>query len=103
MILFIGDTPSKRTDPNKAFKGAACESRLKEWIAAVKRPHEGYQLVNQSDYDKFLQFVMWAQDDGHPIVALGKNASKALGDIPHFRLPHPSARIARSMTRSSSR
>lgn len=88
MILFIGDKPSKRTDPTQAFKGAACEPRLKSWINQVT-DGKPYAIYNRLDiaWDRF-------NSDSYKVVALGYNASatlKAYG-VEHFRLPHPSGR-----------
>lgn len=89
MILFVGDRPSKRTDPNVPFKGAACEKRLTEWIEYIGA-HPYYIINSHMDDSKDL-IRLW-QTLGFPIVALGNNASKALGNIYHFKLPHPSGR-----------
>lgn len=88
MILFIGDKPSKRTDPNVPFKGAACEPRLIEWICVVAG-NEPYAIFNRKD-------IVWEhfQHENYKVVALGNAASTTLSqyDIPHFKLPHPSGR-----------
>lgn len=90
-LLFIGDKPSKCTDLNKAFKGAKCEKRLYQWIQFMTKDADSYNfsLINRVDKE-FEFYVLWAIEDGVPIIALGNNASKALKDIPHFKLPHPS-------------
>lgn len=89
MVIFVGDTPSKRTDPNQAFKGAACEKRLKEWIARLDVAE--YYLINSTDNDLYSK-IYTAKAIGVPIIALGNNASKALGSAEHYKLPHPSGR-----------
>jgi uracil-DNA glycosylase len=89
MILFVGDRPSKRTDPNVPFKGASCEKRLMEWIAKINI--NPYYIVNSVDKEALNTAFMFHQCRA-PIVALGNNASKSLGGLPHFKLPHPSGR-----------
>lgn len=91
MILFIGDKPSKRTDPSVPFKGAACEKRLYEWIDKVSSKSHYYFIINKID-DDFIPMVNLAIVTDMPIIALGNNASKALGMCKHFKLPHPSGR-----------
>lgn len=88
MILLIGDAPSACTDPGQAFKGAKCEQRLLQWVDYI-RGHEWYIIINRVEPD-FNVYVAMAVAEGDPIVALGQNASKALYDIPHYKLPHPS-------------
>lgn len=88
MILFIGDRPSKRTDPNVPFKGAACEKRLMEWVKIVAGDEE-YAIYNrlQINWNNFSHSFC-------KIVALGNNASYTLTrhGVEHFKLPHPSGR-----------
>lgn len=93
MVLFVGDTPSAKTDPNQAFKGAACEKRLLGWIEQLLGGNlTQYRLVNRTDVDfDMIVFVHYMQSKG-PIVALGNNASEHLKHYPHFKLPHPSGR-----------
>lgn len=89
MVLFVGDKPSRlNTDPNVAFKGARCESRLLEWLTILNIP---YILVNRTDSDFYLMANLFYAVNC-PIVTLGNNASKALGKASHFKLPHPSGR-----------
>lgn len=91
MILFIGDEPSRlNTDKEVAFKGAACETRLNEWIKRVNRK-ETYMVINRVDKD-FHELVGLCVALNEPIVALGNKASGALKNEPHFKLPHPSGR-----------
>lgn len=90
MTLFVGDRPSAlNTDPDVAFKGAACEARLLEWIDRLG-VHD-YKVMNHThqhfDMTMFMHFC-----DGGPIIALGNNASKYLKYYNHFKLPHPSGR-----------
>jgi hypothetical protein len=89
MILFVGDKPSKNSDPDHPFKGAACEKRLHEWITTVT--NKNYYIINQVD-PGFEDLALMFEAVGSPIIALGNNASKALGKISHFKLPHPSGR-----------
>ena len=90
MILFIGDKPSKRMKPGaRPFEGAACEFRLKEWISVVRGSNE-YTIINSKDWPNWL--LHKNIEVNNAIIALGNNASKALGKIPHFKLPHPSGR-----------
>lgn len=92
MILFVGDKPSKDSDPNHAFKGAKCRARLEEWIYSIipqSEEPEDYMIINRVD-EYFLECVESHFKQGNPIVALGNNAAKALRNFPHFKLPHPS-------------
>jgi hypothetical protein len=93
MIIFVGDKPSPKMKPGaKPFEGAACEKRLKDWIYELT--HRSffsdipYKIVNQADIP-FGTFFSWHWR-GDSLMALGNNASKALGNIPHFKLPPPS-------------
>ncbi len=91
MILFVGDSPSPKMKPDApAFAGAVCEPRLEAWISIVAKEHE-YYIVNKTN-PAFLAILYLAKTTGAKIVALGNNASKALGDTYHFKLPHPSGR-----------
>lgn len=90
MILFIGDKPSKSTDPDVPFKGAKCENRLKEWLSVLAKGHM-YYLINRVDVDA-NDLVALTTALGYPVIALGNNASKYLKSIPHFKMPHPSGR-----------
>lgn len=84
MIYFVGDKPSKLMKPGaEPFQGAKCEARLNEWIKAVSYD-QAVIIINQVDY---LYMWFWA---GDIYIALGNNASKKLGNLPHFKLPHPS-------------
>lgn len=92
MIIFVGDKPSPKMTPGaKAFRGAACEKRLTEWIKRLL-PHvsQEYLIINQCDYEynTLCRYYMYSVY----FIALGNNASKALKDVPHFKLPHPSGR-----------
>jgi len=91
MVVFIGDKPSARTHPTIAFKGAACEPRLSEWISYLVPQRTIYSLYNTTSEGAVI-WTLWHYEDNHPIVALGNNASKWLRKIPHFKMPHPSGR-----------
>lgn len=87
MVVFVGDQPSKCTDPLVPFKGAKCEKRLLAWIAELKVTQ--YVIINRVSLE-FDSTATQATAHSWPIIALGLAASKALKDRPHFRLPHPS-------------
>ena len=90
-VLIVGDEPSKQTDPKVTFKGAACEKRLMQWIKDLGITE--YELINRThpDFDLIRFRYRWGWN--MPIIALGNNASKALGPYyDHFKLPHPSGR-----------
>ncbi len=90
MILFVGDQPSSRMSPHaKPFQGAACEQRLQSWIDTLGACP--IYIVNQSE-DGFLDMTYMFKRCGASVIALGNKASKALGTLPHFKLPHPSGR-----------
>ncbi len=89
MILFVGDRPSKYTDPDHPFKGARCEPKLLSWIKQLSI--DKYRIINRVDPDfEIVIFVQMVNE--RPIIALGNNASKALKHYKHFKLPHPSGR-----------
>jgi hypothetical protein len=90
VILFAGDEPSSKSDPDVPFKDAACEGRVKSWINTIVQS-ETYCLINRVDPD-FNIVVSLAVLHDDPIVAFGNNASKALGPLPHYKMPHPSGR-----------
>ena len=89
-VLFIGDTPSRlNTDPNIAFIGSRSWPRLQDWIYRLGLNEEQFLIVNRTHKD----FERWVKDSvnlSYKIVALGNEASKALGDVNHYKLPHPS-------------
>ena len=97
MIIFIGDSPSSRMKPgDPPFKGAACEKRMMQWKRRVvpMRYKMMYlrgilttKTINQCDHT-WLELFMMASSN--IMIAFGNNASKALKNIPHFKLPHPS-------------
>lgn len=92
MIVFVGDKPSKRTDPKVPFKGAACQPRLMEWVKEITS-EQVILLVNKDDIilSAYLTLVIICPGQ-HKLIALGNNASKRLKEFPHFKLPHPSGR-----------
>ncbi len=92
MIIFVGDRPSSLMAPGAAaFDGARCSHRLSTWIKTVTDEQVAYYVLNSVDHH--LNYVITtAIQKGFPVVALGKAASKALKDTPHFVLPHPSGR-----------
>lgn len=89
VIVFVGDKPSKyNKDPKVPFIGARCEKRLMEWIKYLNV--SDYDIINRSDTALFLAYKVVIDMHQYPVVAFGNNASKALGSIKHFKLPHPS-------------
>ena len=89
MVLFIGDRPAPNAKTPVPFKYAKCEKRLAEWIKALGVTD--YKLINSAS-DYFDLALVLAIQSGVPLVALGNNASKAIGRANHFKLPHPSGR-----------
>lgn len=93
MILFIGDRPSKRMPAGaRAFEGAACEPRLKQWIDELGCAGS-CTIVNSTDIE-IVAYLTLSLIKRIPIVALGNNASDHLNrmNCNHFKLPHPSGR-----------
>jgi uracil-DNA glycosylase len=91
MILFVGDRPAPKAKTDVPFKDAACAKRLKSWFETLELKEADYKIINSSS-EYFFLAVLLANQRGALIVALGKNASDALSDVRHFRLPHPSGR-----------
>lgn len=100
-ILFVGDEPSLRTDPDAPFRGAACEKRLYEWIAIVMditvleaMMSKDIRITNSDMKNRimFMTIKFAAYLEGAPVIALGNKASERLKNDPHFKLPHPSGR-----------
>lgn len=89
MILFIGDKPSKCTDPNVPFSGARCEARLMDWIKTITGDEE-YAIYNRLD----INWTNFDKDYDYKVIVLGNNASNTLlkHGVEHFKLPHPSGR-----------
>lgn len=88
MILFVGDKPSPRMKPGSgAFIGAVCEARLMEWIK--KLDIKEFIIMNQVD---LVPEIWQVKNKLYTVIALGNNASKALKNTEHFKLPHPSFR-----------
>jgi hypothetical protein len=91
MVLFVGHKPSPKMKPGAApFEGAACEPRFRDWLDIMDTPPMRY-IMNSTDAETLNMALMFVQCGGK-VVALGNEASKALGKIPHFKLPHPSGR-----------
>lgn len=58
-----------------------------EWIKQIGiQPH---YIINSAECSYMANMFNHC---GAPIIALGNNASKALENIAHFKLPHPSGR-----------
>ena len=93
MIIFIGDKPSARMAKDaRPFEGAACEQRLYDWIfEIIPESVREHTIINQCDYS-YANFYAMHLRDKHILIALGNNASKALKNIPHYKLPHPSGK-----------
>lgn len=89
VVLFVGDTPSASTDPNNAFVGAKCETRLKAWIATLLGPNDEFNIINSTD-EFYAECVESYVKQGCPVIALGNKAALRLKGYPHFKLPHPS-------------
>lgn len=88
-VLLVGDAPSGlNLDPKVPFIGSKCWPRLQNWMESLECRADSI-IINQSDYT-FPQLLSVITYHNIPVVALGNNASKALKDIPHFKLPHPS-------------
>ncbi len=99
MVVFVGDTPSKRMKPGaKPFEGAACERRLMSWIETILDLNPVHNLLDMGDYmitnrDTMLfKFLRLTTSNRWCFIALGNNASRTLGKKEHFKLPHPSGR-----------
>jgi len=91
MILIVGDTPAPKAKTSVPFKDAKCESRLNEWLGKLGLKRENCKIVNRTS-DFFELAATLASKFGIPIIALGNNASRALGEKSHFKLPHPSGK-----------
>lgn len=89
-VLIVGDKPSPRMAKGaKPFEGAACEKRLKEWMTILGLTTKNCRIINQCNFT-FEELVTLSIHNYSKIIALGENASNALGNIYHFKLPHPS-------------
>lgn len=89
--IIVGDEPSPKMKKGAApFEGAACHSRLLEWIKVMNVG--AYTLYNRADLD--FKSVLFGKLDKADVkfIALGNKASVHLtaSGIPHFKLPHPS-------------
>lgn len=97
MILFIGDKPSPRMKPGaKAFEGAACEKRLKNWIDTIFEPGVEVYVINSNDIDFLRVMINECAWSTGKIITLGSIASKRVHKLVpkkyYFELPHPSGR-----------
>lgn len=92
-VLFVGDKPSKtNTNPDVAFLGAKCEARLRDWVKQLGLNWDDCKFMNRTDTfaTRSIVFHIWYSNG--IVVALGNEASRALRDADHFKLPHPSGR-----------
>lgn len=93
MIIFVGDQPSPKMKPNaKAFQGAVCEPRLKEWVDFLVEGRD-HAIVNSTDKE-LATYIYRAQTEPMKFVALGNTASMVLQTMgtKHYKLLHPSGR-----------
>src|SRR5574343_1816661 len=89
-ILFVGDNPSRlNKNKNVAFIGSPSGKKLLEWIEILEI--KNYKAINRTDAKLVTEVVNNMKEDGY-IVALGRNAEKALTElgVEYFSLPHPS-------------
>lgn len=88
-VVFVGDkASSENLDESVPFVGARCFNRLVEWITAVK---PDYYIVLNSDTVNQITQITLLSEAGFKVIALGHNASKRLGNTPHFKINHPSS------------
>lgn len=93
-VLFVGDQPStKNLSADIAFVGTQSHVRLLTWLTDLGLDESQITLINRTD-NQFEYLVQQFSIAGHPIVALGREASKALAklDVHYWGLPHPSGR-----------
>jgi uracil-DNA glycosylase len=87
-VAIIGDEPStKNVHRDLAFVGAKCFNTVVEWIKALD---PDYYVCLNSNTPTDLDKVHVLAQQGFKLIALGEKASKRLGSLPHFKLPHPS-------------
>lgn len=90
-VLLVGDKPStKNENPNVPFVGTRSHETLKEWMKQLGV--KDYIAINQIDFNTDELRDLYAVGSDLKIIALGNNADKALRDVPHFKLPHPSGK-----------
>ena len=94
MILFVGDQPSSANlSPYTAFVGTKSHATLRNWLVAMGIDEAQTVLINRTNVN-FKYVVEQFTLSGWPIIALGREASKALAglDALYYGLPHPSGR-----------
>jgi uracil-DNA glycosylase len=93
MVLFVGDEPSAKMKKGaRAFDGAACQSRLEDWISKLE---PGFHALINSGTERELRIIRGlCRNNPFKVIALGQAASSRLAklNISHFTLPHPSGR-----------
>jgi nicotinic acid phosphoribosyltransferase len=93
MVLFVGDKPSsKNKDVNVAFVGTRSYATLTEWSIEVGLNYHA-KMINRTD-PSFKDVVWLASKYGFPIIAFGKEATKALSglNVDFYEMPHPSGK-----------
>jgi uracil-DNA glycosylase len=91
VVLYVGDKPNPRiSTSNLAFVGTQSGRTLKKWHSQIDTSWDLYLAVNSVDLTPSILSVAYRYN--LKIIALGNNASKALGKVPHFKLPHPSGK-----------
>lgn len=94
MIIFVGDQPSPKMKPGaKAFEGAVCEPRLKEWVGYLTEGKD-HDIINSTDTKTLSEYIYRAQKEPMKFVALGNTASFVLKAmmVEHYKLLHPSGK-----------
>jgi uracil-DNA glycosylase len=89
-IVFVGDKPSsKNVSKNIPFVGAACFTRLVNWINFIK---PDFYLILNSNLDSEINQIKLLYDLDFKILSLGKESYNRLlkNQINSFLLPHPS-------------
>lgn len=90
-VVFVGDQPSAtNTVDGIAFVGAACFSRLVDWINAIDA--DFYICLNSNELTYMGDIHKLVENADFKVIALGIKAASRLQefDIDHFMLPHPS-------------
>lgn len=88
---FVGDEPSSKNFAHCIpYVGTGTYAVLREWCQEL----ELLPWFINSHTPYWLAFADRLAQQGLPIVALGKTASKRLASagVPHFLMPHPSGR-----------
>lgn len=87
-VAFIGDEPSPlNVHFDIPFVGARCFNTIMEWINTLS---PDYYICLNSHTPREMDKIHVLAEQGFKLVALGEKASKRLGNLPHFKLPHPS-------------